>query len=245
MPAPKLFLYKASDANVAVILRRGERRSLWEMIRWDIETDTFTRGQWLTVAQQMNGAYCAISRDGRHFAYWYSEFERPYTTHAIISEVPYFTALLYTKDHCSNWDTIAFDSEGNPMHSRAGRLVKRNPTKLKAAPWERGVDSGFREEFVDFSNRHITTDKGRLLANGQLLYDTTDHVFRELKYVAGGVAALPTEQMRTVWEAYTDEHGAPRMRRIFFPVEAAAPVPVQQQPRRSARLAARAAAAAC
>lgn len=219
MPNPKLFLYKAHDANVAVILRRGERRSLWEMIRWDIETDTFTRGQWLTKAVMMNGAYCAISPDGRHFAYWYSELQSPsFDTHAVISEVPYFTALLYTKEHAGMWDTLAFNAQGQPMHT-SGRLVKRNPTKLKPAAWEKGVDSGYRADFMDFRGRHITTDKGRLLANGQLLYDTTDHVFRELKYVAGGVVELPAETVQQT------------------PAE-----PAASAPRRSARLAAKATA---
>jgi hypothetical protein len=236
MPATKLFLYKARDANVVVILRRGNSRSLWEMIRWDIETDTFTRGQWLTVPAYMNGAYCAVSPDGQHFAYWYTEFEQPFTTHAVISEVPYFTALLYTKEHAGMWDTLAFNAQGQPMHSRAGRLVKRNPTKLKPAAWEKGVDSGYRADFMDFRGRHITTDKGRLLAGGQLLYDTTDHAFKQLKYVAG--QELPTEKREEVWEHYT-ENGEPRARRIYFPAEMAAPA---EPPRRSARLAAKATA---
>lgn len=184
MAFPKLFLYKARDAQTMVILRRGERKSLWEMIRWDLDTDTFTRGQWLTHIPQMNGAYCAISPDGRHFAYWYTEFDTPFTTHAIISEVPYFTAVLYTNKHNSNWDTLAFSRSGQPMHSADCHLVKKNPTSLKRVAWESGVDSGYVRggTFVDTRGRSITADKGRVLVDGHVLYDTTDHVFQGIPY---------------------------------------------------------------
>ena len=191
MPNPKLFLYKARDAPAAVILRRGEKRRIWEMIRWDLDTDTFTRGQWLTKADQMNGRYCAISPDGRHFAYHYSEHKTPFTSHAIISAVPYFTALLYTSEHAGNWDSIGFSTGGQPMHTRNGTLKKRTPTTLKQVPWERGVDGGYMKHgtFTAPRGRLITTEGGRLFTDGQLLYDTTEHQFREVRYGE----ALPTE----------------------------------------------------
>lgn len=195
---PKLFLYKARDAPVAVILRRGEKRRIWEMIRWDLETDTFTRGQWLTRADQMNGRYGAISPDGRHFAYHYSEHKSPFTSHAIISEVPYFTALLYTSDHAGFWDSIGFSASGQPMHTRNTPLKKRNPTSLKQTLWQHNVPSGYMEHgtFTDPRGRTITTEKGQLFADGELLYDCTEHTFCEVRYgdpllVEEAVAAVP------------------------------------------------------
>jgi hypothetical protein len=186
MPStPKLFLYKARDAPIVVILRRGEKKRIWEMIRWDLTTDEFTCGQWLTKGDMMNGSYAAVSPDGKHFAYHYSEIRRGFKCHAVISAVPYFTALLYTNKHCSNWESIAFSSTGQPMHYGGSPLVKKNETTLEQVPWEKGIDSGYVKDgtFTDSRGRVITTKAGQLFADGELLYDTTDHQFRDVAYV--------------------------------------------------------------
>lgn len=182
MPVPKLFLYKARDAPVVAILRRGTNKNTWELIRWDMDTDMFKRGQWLTKAI-MNGAYCAISPDGVHFAYHYSDAPE-WKSHAVVSVLPYFSALLITDKHAGTWDAIAFDRVGNVMHTSAkDGFIKKRPCELKvkahvdAEKYTGYVETG---EFVDTRGRHITVAEGRILADGLTIYDTMDHVFENI-----------------------------------------------------------------
>ena len=67
---PKLFLYKARDANVVAILRRSKKRYEWQLIKWiiDEENDKFEMGQWL-VGKMIHPRYSSISPDGKYF--WY------------------------------------------------------------------------------------------------------------------------------------------------------------------------------
>ena len=62
-------------------------------------------------------------------------------------------------------------------------LVKVNMTKKTYQYQIRGsvkcIDSGYvKQSFTDPKGRVITTKEGKLFADGELLYDTTDHVFR-------------------------------------------------------------------
>jgi hypothetical protein len=186
MPNPKLFVYKARDAPVVVLLRRGEKRSLWEMILWNLDTDTFTPGQWLTNATIMNGSSCAISPDGTYFAYSYGTFKnKTYNCYGVISKVPYFTASLYTNKHPGAWNKIGFDGDGNPTEYGPQSIVleTKNPHELVQS-FRTISDSGYIEDgaFVDTHGRTVTTKGGQLFVNGTLHYDTTNHTFHHVKY---------------------------------------------------------------
>lgn len=182
MTTPKLFLYKAAEANTAVILRRGDKRDSWEIIRWDLDTDTFTEGQWL-MKKQMNGKYAAISPCGRFFAYHYeiSGFVKgvqDYQCHSVVSSVPNFTALYFDDKTLGNWGILGFTEKGEIVSS--GQMVKKGSVELPFA--ERGsslAPSGYvsSAEWTDPRGRVITLDEGKLFADGTLLYDTTDHMF--------------------------------------------------------------------
>ncbi len=177
----KLFLYKAAQANVVVILRRGPGRETWEMIRWDLDTDTFTEGQWL-LKKQMNGKYAAISPCGRFFAYHYDVYGyvkggQFWTCHGVVSQVPNFTALYFNGSHTGNWDSIGFTEAGEicapPMEKKGG--VEIPFASLKG----REIPSGYIEDssWTDPLGRRIRTEGGKLFADDILLYDTTDHQF--------------------------------------------------------------------
>ena len=180
MPA-KLFLYKAAKANVVAILRReSSSKENWELIRWDLDTDTFTEGQWL-MKKQMNGKYAAISPCGRFFAYHYNIYHKgDWACHGVVSSLPNFTALYYNEKHMGNWEMVRFteDSEirGPPMVKKGNmELAQVSSTKEKAPSGYINMDT---EPFwTDPKGRIITTENGKLLADGVVLYDTTDHVF--------------------------------------------------------------------
>ena len=189
----KLFLFKARDAPIVVIVRQAKVNSYknWELIRWDLQTDTFQTGQWLKCAHIIRPKYFSISPDGNHLAYCYTNFETnehfEIVSHMIISKVPYFTATMYTKDHgvCGHGTYIGFNTHGQPMcRSSVDTLEVRQPTTLKEAKWESNVPTGYIESgtFTDSKGRVITLDKGRIMADGVVLYDTTDHVFQSIPY---------------------------------------------------------------
>ena len=186
MPIPKLFLYKARDAPIVAILRRDSYKHNWELIKWDVENDIFTRGQWLTKAV-MNGSYCAISPDGKYFAYHYSSLRKDahWKSYGVVSELPYFSACLMTHYHAGMWDGIGFDNQGSVMHTQAIKgFIKKRVCDLQITTEykKESLYNGFVEggSFVDGRGRTITTEKGILYANGSVLYDSSDHAFQSL-----------------------------------------------------------------
>ena len=179
MPTPKLYLYKARDTNIVAILRRGLQRDDWELIKWNLDTDTFTEGQWLT-HKHMNGKYCAISPDGKYFAYHYKEYTKNiYTAQAAISKLPNFTAIYYTDQFPGNWDSVGFNTDNSVCVSpEKGWQLKTEDSELKINPVQEFIHNGYihSEVWIDPKGRSITTEKGKLYANGQLIYDTTTYL---------------------------------------------------------------------
>ncbi len=180
MPTPKLYLYKARDAPIVAILRRGLQRDEWELIKWDLETDTFTEGQWLT-HKQMNGKYCAISPNGQYFAYHYSEYtKKNYSAKGVVSKLPNFTAIYYTDQFPGNWDTVGFNTDNSVcVAPEKGWELKTPDAELKTNPDQNFVPNGYisSEVWIDPRGRSITTDRGMLLANNQCIYNTMKHMF--------------------------------------------------------------------
>ncbi len=180
MPTPKLYLYKARDANIVAILRRGLQRDEWELIKWDVDTDTFTEGQWL-MHKQMNGKYCAISPNGRYFAYHYTEYTK-HTNSAsgVVSRLPNFTAIYYTDIFPGNWDSVGFNTDNSVcVAPEKGWELKNANCELTISQTQDYVPNGYisSEVWIDPRGRSITTDRGMLLANGVCIYNTTTHIF--------------------------------------------------------------------
>ena len=203
MPVPKLFLYKAADAPVAVLLRRGVSRDQWELNRWDLETDTFTAGQWL-LGKHLHGKDAALSPDGRFLAYQYdiygsggyqSHGSGGYQSHAAVSLVPNFTAVLHNPGNGGHWDGVGFSADGSLASTlKSGWITPRGTPQgtpagftLGQAPWTEKVASGYveNESWTDPRGRVITLNGAQVLVDGSLLYDTTDHVFEQRPPVWG------------------------------------------------------------
>ena len=67
----RLSVLFAADARVAVVLRRGPRRS-FRLVSWDLATDTFVRGQWMRGVIEL----CDLSPDGSKLIYWAAQYHR-------------------------------------------------------------------------------------------------------------------------------------------------------------------------
>lgn len=182
----KLHLYKASNANIAVILRQGKQRKEWQIILWDLDTDTFTEGQWL-LHKQVDAKTAAISPNGLYFAYGYDIYGHGgWKSIGVASKLPNFTAeyfceytggRIYYTPHFDNNSKLVDFSE----------FIKRNEsTELETISWDELVrdrtkfsDSGYKgDSFIDQKGRHIKAVEGVLFADDTVLYDATHNTFQ-------------------------------------------------------------------
>jgi hypothetical protein len=133
----KLFMYKAKDANIVAILRRGKYRKEWQMIRWDIDNDTFQEGQWL-MNKMIQPRYCSISPDGKYFFYHYWD-RGQYSTDAVFSKIPNFTAEYY-----GEWNTYynvcSFTNDNKGVVSLSDQFVKRNMNTMLELVLRKDID---------------------------------------------------------------------------------------------------------
>ncbi len=86
-----LYVY-VSDANIAaIVVQLGHK---YRLVRWDMTTDNFVRGQWL-LNGRLRHTISAISSDGMYFKYkllrW--DIQQWPTIYVVTSILPYFSAI--------------------------------------------------------------------------------------------------------------------------------------------------------
>lgn len=96
LPAPRIYILFAREANKALILRRGP--SKWtQLISWDLDSDTFEEGHWFK--GRIYEKRSDLSPDGKYLVYFASKYHLGYenkgykNTFTAISKPPYLTAL--------------------------------------------------------------------------------------------------------------------------------------------------------
>lgn len=181
--AVKLYLYKASKANTAVLLRRSGKKDQWEMIHWDLDTDTFTAGQWL-LKKVVNPKTASISPCGRYFAYTYDVYgfvkgKQEHESHAVVSQVPNFTALYHVSNFGSGYGLLKFSPAGEVYCSSfiGEGMTKTGDITLPFTTTVPETSTGPIDTLVDPKGCVRTTKEGKVFAGDVVLYDTTDHVF--------------------------------------------------------------------
>lgn len=173
---PKLFLYKAKNANIVAILRRSCKRMEWQLIKWHIETDTFEMGQWLK-GKMIHPIYSSISPDGNYFFYHYWE-DHGYSEDAVFSKLPNFTA-----DYYGTWNTYyencSFTEDGKGVVSFPSQFQKKRPTDLELV-LRKDVDSLniIKNGYIGTRNR----DNEFLDSDGKMNTDDTLPKLRDYKY---------------------------------------------------------------
>jgi len=91
-----MFVLPATNADVAVILRRGPS-DWWRLTLWDTSLDRFDPGQWFH--GRVYPGKCDVSPDGKLFVYFCGQFKPRNNAHGYrgtwtaVSRPPYFTAL--------------------------------------------------------------------------------------------------------------------------------------------------------
>lgn len=190
----KIFMYKARDADVVAILRRGPRRQDWHLMKWtfdlesaDLSTLRVSRGQWL-MGKWMNPTHLCISPDGKFFGYNYSIYGKGgYECYGVVSRLPEFTAVAVGDDWPGAWDLVRFNADGSlseRMYDHQSWRLKGVAEDLKIEPRAgKLAPTGFihpSDSWVDPLGRRITVDGYQILADGVCILDTTDYVFEEV-----------------------------------------------------------------
>jgi hypothetical protein len=196
---PKLFLYKAKDADIIAILRRGEnKRKEWQLILWNTDNDTFQEGQWL-MNKMIHPRYCSISPNGEYFFYHYWNHGQ-YSEDAVFSKLPNFTAEYY-----GTWNTYyqdcSFTYDNKGVVSLENQFVKRKLDTNLELVLRKEIDMntivpcgyiGIKEDeflqdniltFVDTKGRNIKVKDGVLYDDDTVLLDTTNNTFAPVKPV--------------------------------------------------------------
>lgn len=196
---PKLFLYKAQNADVIAILRRGNsNRKEWQLILWNTANDTFQDGQWL-MNKMIHPRYCSISPNGEYFSYHYWMGGR-YSEDAGFSKLPNFTAEYY-----GTWNTyytdFTFTHDNKGVVSLENQFGKRNPNTQLELVLRKNIDKsniiecgyiGLKKDnilvteysdetnslsFIDTKGRNIKVKDGIIYLNDMILLDTTNNKF--------------------------------------------------------------------
>lgn len=94
--SPRLSVLIAHESRTAIILRRGPSKHV-RMIVWDLASDTFVKGQWISGRVRS----CDISPDGNLFVYFAAKHGTELGTFTAISRPPNFTALALWPDGMS------------------------------------------------------------------------------------------------------------------------------------------------
>jgi len=117
-PSTRLHGFVASAARVAVLLRRGPSKRV-RLIRWDLATDSFERGQWLV--GRVHEDRCGLSPDGRLFVYFAAKQGTALGTFTAVSRPPFFTALALWPDG-STWGGGGFFETNRSLVFRYGAI---------------------------------------------------------------------------------------------------------------------------
>ncbi len=85
------------DQDKACIL--FQRGTEWQLLFWELETNTITAGQWLTKSK-LSLKHCYLYKG--FFCYDFLQFKPEYQEYQVISRMPYFTALLLFRASCTS-----------------------------------------------------------------------------------------------------------------------------------------------
>lgn len=193
MTEPSLHIWKALNANIAVIICKYPHDN-YQMVRWTWENgiDKIERGQWLVNRKKIKFNRCSISPNGIYFTYFMFDFSKGYNTYTVISKVPYFTAL-YIQEEEGTWTGGAHFQNDNNVIMKPYVLMKNNlPPNMKIIdPCSPGAKSGGggREEriitptnnSVVIDNRNIHVSNGKLFANDVMIADFCNDTFQNVK----------------------------------------------------------------
>jgi len=131
-PPPRLFVIIASEAEEAVVFRKGPAD--WcHIVRWDMARDTFHRGAW--IKGRVYAERCDISPNGKLLLYfalqggrWRTSYKGSYTA---ISRMPWLKAIMLWPEG-DTWG-------GGGRFTSSDHVALCSPVKLHPAHTDRAI----------------------------------------------------------------------------------------------------------
>lgn len=153
-PSVNLYCLLARESPVAVVLRRGPARRV-QLLRWDLQTDCFQKGQW--IKGRVYERYCDLSPSGRYLVYWAGNHKAPYYHWTAVSRPPYLTALSLWPTH-GGYGGGLFVSEKRLLLSFLSKRVAK----------EKNLPDGFEIEqwMGEYGGAYGHITENRLLRDG-------------------------------------------------------------------------------
>ena len=102
----------AKETHKALIITKYPKGT-YQMTMWNLETDQFTRGQWVR-NKKIKMDRCGLSPDGNYFAYFMFDIKNSMATFTVISKTPYFTGL-YCQEEEGTWTGGAYFHDNNTI----------------------------------------------------------------------------------------------------------------------------------
>jgi hypothetical protein len=179
-------------ANKIVIIRyqKIEGKQCWQMIEWDLQTNTFVAGQWL-MNKQLFIRGCAISPCGRYFYWIYNQFQsRTEVAVAGISPTPYFSSYYYGTAVIGRTKTAGFTADSVPVDIGVG-LCRTEMCPIDMCMPVSGnaacggiVGNGWlcdsKSPEATVAGATIRLEDYRILLNGEIIFDCTDSAFENV-----------------------------------------------------------------
>lgn len=184
-----VYMFKAPNAPIILFVYR-KSRAAYELTVLNLETDTFTRGQWLA-NKQLYAQGCSISPCGKYFFWIYNQYQKPEKrTTAGISYIPYFTALLVGFDGVGRWNTCRFDKktfrpiDDNFSLQATGKTeIPYNLQPMNKKECTGYAPTGFLSDRKCVFNGSLFKVEGlKITKNRQPIYDFEDHEFQQLPF---------------------------------------------------------------
>lgn len=182
MNSPKLFLFKAANANTVVILRLSATLVEWKMFVWNLDTDELTPGP-THYSTTMRPEHSRISPDGKYFIYAFNKiiYAPPKilrTKEAVLCQLPSFEPLYVDHDVRGDWSKIKFDKDGCIMYALHSlipqQLEKVGSVDLEFSKEQHGevAPSGLIEEeiWVDPKGRKVRTMDEKLFIDDSVMF---------------------------------------------------------------------------
>ncbi len=193
---PRISVFQAKDSRIVLLIRHDRSKNQYEFIRWDLNGDLFTEGQWLTNKQLWLKGSC-ISPDGKYFFYQYNTYQisgEKDVTHVVLAQIPNATAVEYRRyDNIGRWQPCQFDDSGQAVWPSTERGDSRNilhsgliyqSEEQNAASDLGETDADDRstvQTWQDALGRQVTIRNYEIYINDSLIYDCTNHAFSDRK----------------------------------------------------------------
>lgn len=117
----RIYAIIARQAPVAVLFRRGPSQFV-QMLKWNLNDDTFEHGQWLN--GRIYERRADVSPSGKYVIYFAAKYKGPMTSWTAISKPPYLTAVAL-------WEGMGAWGGGGLFDSDTRIQLNHSPSRMK------------------------------------------------------------------------------------------------------------------